>query len=259
MNAVASVTVVERTSDLRERIVEAAAQLLASGGREAVSTRAVSAAAGVQAPAIYRQFGDMRDLLHAAAREVLAAYVRAKAKRGAVADPVEELRRGWDVHVAFGLANPAAYALLYADGEASDLPEAREGLAHLTMLVTRVAEAGRLRVSVPLAVKMIHAGGCGATFALIGTPAAARDPQLSNAMRESVLSAILSGESTRDVKGGVAPRAVALRAVLNEADGVLSPGEMQLMGEWLDRISDPAEDRARTKAVASKREVPRRR
>jgi hypothetical protein len=34
--------------------VQAAARLLAEGGREAVSTRAVAAAAGVQAPTIYR-------------------------------------------------------------------------------------------------------------------------------------------------------------------------------------------------------------
>ncbi len=44
----------------RDRILQAAARLLAEGGREAVSTRAVSSAAGVQAPTIYRQFGDMQ-------------------------------------------------------------------------------------------------------------------------------------------------------------------------------------------------------
>ena len=36
----------------RGRILDAAASLLTAGGREAVSTRAVSAAAGVQAPTI---------------------------------------------------------------------------------------------------------------------------------------------------------------------------------------------------------------
>src|SRR5688572_30149327 len=108
----------ERTTDVRERIVCAAAELLTRGGREAVSTRAVSAEAGVQAPAIYRQFGDMQALLHAAAREVLARYVRQKAAREPADDPLEDLRRGWDLHVAFGLANPAAYALLYANATA---------------------------------------------------------------------------------------------------------------------------------------------
>src|SRR3954468_22589161 len=101
-------------ASVRERIVRSAAELLAKDGREAVSTRAVSAAAAVQAPAIYRQFGDMRELLDAAARELLREYVREKATRKATDDPLSDLRRGWDLHVAFGLANPAAFTLLYA-------------------------------------------------------------------------------------------------------------------------------------------------
>src|SRR5213082_3591627 len=92
----------EQTVDVRERIMRAAAGLLAQGGREAVTTRAVSAAAGVQAPTLYRQFGDMRGLLNAVARETLAAYVRDKAAQEPGDDPVEDLRRGWDLHVAFG-------------------------------------------------------------------------------------------------------------------------------------------------------------
>ena len=65
----------------RERIVEAAAQLLATGGREAVSTRAVSAAAGVQAPTIYRLFGDKQGLLDAVASRGFADYLRTKITR----------------------------------------------------------------------------------------------------------------------------------------------------------------------------------
>ena len=68
----------ERSSDVRKRIIQAAARLLAKGGREAASTRAVSAAAGVQAPTIYRQFGDMRSLLEAVAQTTLTGYIRQK-------------------------------------------------------------------------------------------------------------------------------------------------------------------------------------
>lgn len=226
--------------DVRSRIVKAAVRLLSQGGREAVSTRAVSAEAGVQAPAIYRQFSDMSVLLHAAAREILAGYVRAKTRRTTGSDPVEELRRGWDLHVEFGLENPAAYALLYADVAATPVPEASEGQAHLTMLVTRVAEVGRLRVPIPLAVKMIHAGGSGVTFTLIAMPPAARDPKLSTAVREAIYAAILEGEP-RETRRDAGAHAVALRATLNEAAS-LSSAERHLMTEWLDRIAnaDPA-------------------
>src|SRR5215218_6472160 len=90
--------------DVRERIVAAAAKLLATGGREAVSTRAVSAAAGVQAPTIYRQFGDMRGLLDEVASYGFSVYLRDKTARERAEDPVDDLRLGWDLHVGYGLA-----------------------------------------------------------------------------------------------------------------------------------------------------------
>ncbi|MEJ7730098.1 MAG: helix-turn-helix domain-containing protein [Polyangiaceae bacterium] len=218
---------------VRERILRAAVGLLARGGREAVSTRAVSAAAGVQAPAIYRQsFGDMRGLLDAAAREVLAAYVRHKAKRSSSSHPLEDFRRGWDEHIAFGLANPDAYSILYSGADHS--PAAREGLAMLESLLVRVAEAGQLRMHVSDAARLVHAGGKGVVFSLIAAP----DPRLAEAMREALLTAITEAapRPARTTKR-VAPRAIALRAVLSEARRTISPGERQLLGELLDRLA----------------------
>src|ERR1700677_3669653 len=49
----------------RENLVEVAARLLREQGAAAVTTRAVALAAGVQAPAIYRLFGDKDGLLDA--------------------------------------------------------------------------------------------------------------------------------------------------------------------------------------------------
>ena len=247
--------------DMRARIVAAAVALIAAGGRDAATTRAVAAAAGVQPPAIYRQFGDMRGLLDAAAREALAAYVRQKAARPPSADPVEDLRRGWDLHVAFGLAHPAVYALIYGDPTDGALPAAaREGEAHLHALIARVAAAGRLCVGVAHATRLIGAGGNGVTLALLATSPDARDPRLSEAMREAVLAAITvappSGDAPSDEPPGAVPsaarvtaRAVALRAVLAEVPNggpnrspgappnVLSPAERHLLAEWLDRLA----------------------
>src|SRR5258708_39948528 len=97
----------------RDRIIEVAAALLTGGGREAVSTRAVSAAAGVQAPTIYRLFGDKQGLLDAVATHGFTTYLRDKADLKPTADPVADLRSGFDLHVSFGLANPALYSLMY--------------------------------------------------------------------------------------------------------------------------------------------------
>jgi len=132
-----------------DRILRAAEALLAAGGRAAETTRAVTAAAGVQPPTIYRQFGDMQGLLDAVAEDWFARYLQAKVAREGSAgggDSVADLRAGWDAHVAFGLANPAFYALMYGDPRPGAMPTAAaEALGLLEGLVRRVAEAGRLR------------------------------------------------------------------------------------------------------------------
>ena len=65
-------------SDTRSRIVDVAARLLQEEGSAAVTTRGVAEAAGVQAPAIYRLFGDKDGLLEAVAEYVMATYVSEK-------------------------------------------------------------------------------------------------------------------------------------------------------------------------------------
>ena len=226
--------------------MRASANLLAEGGREAVSTRAVAAAAGVQAPTIYRLFGDMRGLLGEVASYGFSEYLRSKTARDRAEDPVEDLRRGWDLHVEFGLANPAIYTLMYGDpGPGAEPTAALEAAGILRGLMLRVAEVGRLRVSVEHAARMAHAAGVGVTLTLIGTRPGDRDPALSEATREAILAAVTTDGSDEEAAGGdgrdrAANRAVALKAVLPGAEAALTPGERALLSEWLDRIADPA-------------------
>jgi AcrR family transcriptional regulator len=223
----------------RERIVEAAAALLTEGGREAVSTRAVSAAASVQAPTIYRLFGDKQGLLDAVAGHGFASYLRGKAALEKTADPVEDLRRGWDLHVGFGLAQPAFYALIYGEPRPGvETPAARAAADILAAQVRRIAEAGRLRVSEERAAHLIHAAGSGMTFTLIALPPERRDLTLSALARESTIAAVTTETPAHpDADGGPVGRAVALRAVLPQA-AALSAAERGLLAEWLDRIAD---------------------
>ncbi len=226
----------------RERIVRAAAQLLVEGGRGAVTTRAVAEAAGVQAPTIYRKFGDMWGLLDEVASYGFSTYLLDKAMREREEDPVEDLRRGWDLHVEFGLANPALYTLMYGYPTLeTQSTAASEAAGLLRDLVQRIAEAGRLRVGVERAAQMIQAAGCGVTLTLIGTPPEDLDPALSGMTREAVLASVTTDEPGRptgqDGRDRVANRAVALKAVLSEAETELTPGEQTLLSEWLDRLS----------------------
>jgi len=240
----------DRRLDPRARILRAATELLASGGRNAVTTRAVSAAAGVQPPTIYRHFGDMQGLFDAVARDTLAVYAQEKAARPLTDDPVEDLRRGWDLHIAFGLAHPDAFALLYsAPSAAAYRTVIHEGVAMLRGLVARVAEAGRLRVDVARVTDLIHAAGTGVTLTLAAIPPQERDPQLSATMREAILAAVTVPVSAEAPKGRpdaspgaerVSVHAVALRALLSEAPGVLAAAEQQLLSDWLDRLADSA-------------------
>jgi len=196
----------------RDRIVAAAADLLA-GGREAVSTRAVSAAAGVQAPAIYRLFGDKQGLLDAVATHGLTTYLESKTHLEPSEDPVEDLRTGWDLHIGFGLANPALYALMYGDPRpgASPAPAALAAAEVLAGHIRRIAEAGRLRVSEERAAQLVHAAGCGTTLTLIARPENGRDPALSEMAREAVIAAITT-DAPAPAPPGPVSAAVALRA-----------------------------------------------
>ncbi|MGI5241589.1 TetR/AcrR family transcriptional regulator [Dactylosporangium sp. CA-139066] len=220
----------------RDRIIAAADALLREGGRDAVSTRAVSAAAGVQAPAIYRIFGDKQGLLDAVADHGFATYLAGKTALPQSGDPVDDLRAGWDLHVGFGVANPACYALIYGEPRpGADPPAAVAAAEILAGQVRRIAEAGRLRVSEERAAHLIHAAGCGLTLTLIALPPQRRDPELSVLAREAVIAAVTT-EPGPDRAGGPVAGAIALRAALPGAT-VLSPGEKALMTEWLDRFT----------------------
>lgn len=237
------VTAAETGQDGRDRIVAAAVALLARGGREALTTRAVAAAAGVQAPTIYRLFGDKQGLVNAVAEYGFTTYLRQKRTDGPSVDPVEDLRLGWDLHVGFGLANPAIFAAMYGDprpGGASTgaSTAAARALAILRERTRSLALAGRLRVGERRAADMVRAAACGVVFILLETPEAERDAGLSEVTREAVIAAIIT-DGPKPERPGLVPVATTLRALLPGAIG-LTEGERHLLAEWLDRLVRPA-------------------
>ena len=221
--------------DGRDRIVAAAAALIAREGWEAFTTRAVSAAAGTQAPTIYRVFGDKQGLVDAVAEHGFIAYLRQKRTDGIDVDPVDALRRGWDLHVGFGLANPGLFTAMYGvprPGAAS--PAAAKALAMLRERMRLLALAGRLHVDERRAADMVRSAACGVVFILLEMPEVERDLGLSDAAREAVIAAI-TVDAPQPERLGLAPVATTLRALLPDAVR-LTEGERQLLGEWLDRL-----------------------
>jgi AcrR family transcriptional regulator len=220
----------------RDRILAAAAALLTEGGREAVSTRAVSAAAGVQAPTIYRLFGDKQGLLDALAIRGWEAYLTNKANLKPTADPIQDLRTGWDQYVAFGVANPALYSIMYGEPRPGAYPPAAKAAGELlARQIHRIAEVGRLGVDEQRAAQLAQAAGRGTTLALIALPDEQRDPALSDMAREAVIAAITTDAPAAATPGPVSA-AIALRAVLPQT-AALTTHEQALLQEWLGRIA----------------------
>jgi AcrR family transcriptional regulator len=205
--------------ETRANIVEVAARLLREQGSAAVTIRAVAQAAGLQPPAIYRFFADKDALLDAVAEHVFTTYVTGKAP-DETADPVADLRAGWDAHIAFGLANAPLFSLLIDPRRASS-PAAAAGLAVLRARVHRVAATGRLRVTERRAVEVIHAAGTGAVLTLLAVPPDELDLGFADTMYQAVLHAILAD-------------APALEVATPDLSK-LTAAERTLLAEWLDR------------------------
>lgn len=217
-------------------MLETAAALLAAGGPDSVSIRAVSASAGIQAPTIYRLFGNKQGLLDAVAEHGLSTHVRTHALTSTGPDPVDDLRRGWDAHVAYALTHPHLYRMTYVEHHpGSRHPAAVEAEQMLARRIHRIAEAGRLRVTEERALRLVEAGGAGTALVMLSIPESRHDHGLSEAAREAVIVTITT-EPPRDREDGPAAAAVHLRATLHQVASLTS-AERGLLREWLDRIA----------------------
>ena len=221
-------------ADTRERIIEAAAKLVAGGGIEAASTRAVAAAAGVQAPTLYRLFGDKQGLLDAVAAHGFDTYLVTKQAQLKTDDPLADVGAGFDLHVEFGLANPGLYVLMYGAVRPGHVQPV-EGRRILRGMLERAAAAGRLRVPVETALEVVGTAGIGVTLQLIATPEDERDLSMPGRVRDRMLAAISAGDQA---DGGPAVHAVALQEALRERPELLGGAETALMLQWLERVAD---------------------
>jgi AcrR family transcriptional regulator len=224
-----------RRPETRANLVEVAAQLLREQGPAAVTTRAVAQAAGVQAPTIYRLFGDKDGLLDAVAEHVFATYVAGKTLTPDSGDPIADLRAGWDMHVGFGLANAALFGLLTDPSRGTRSPATAAGLEVLRGRVHRVAAIGRLRVAERRAVELIHAAGTGAVLTLLSMPLADRDLGLADAMYDAVMQSILTDVPAL-AEDNTTAAAIAFRTVVPKLP-MLTDVERALLSEWLDRAT----------------------
>lgn len=218
------------TSDTRERLIAAAADLIAADPGEEFSLRAVCDAVGVKMPTLYHFFGSKQGLIDAVIEHGFDLYLNEKSSMESSGDPIQDIRAGWDAHVAFGLANPGFYTLMYGKVRPGHSPEAQSRPSEiLRALTARAAEQGRLLVPSEQAAAHILVTNIGVTLRQIIL--AAPDPALSQTVREGAISAI-TGKGTR--ADDSLTTAIELAAAQPD---VLGRAETQLLIEWLGRLS----------------------
>ncbi|GAA3511274.1 AcrR family transcriptional regulator [Streptosporangium album] len=239
----------------RTRILEVAAGLVAESPDGDVSTRAVCEAAQVGAPALYRHFKDKEGLLSAVVDYGFDKYLATKRRRSPGADPVEDLRNGWDSHVDFALQNPNLYRLMNSPAMRTPPAAALESHQILTRDLERAAAQGKLRLAPELAAQIVMSANVGVALMLVSRPSTFTDKSMSRRVRDAVHAAVFtpdvtgprtasddSGSGADDVQ--LPSTAARLSALLRQSpDSALSAAETALMTEWLDRLSNTPPNR----------------
>jgi AcrR family transcriptional regulator len=223
----------------RDRLLLAATELLDEAAGGPVSTRQITERAGVRSPTLYHHFGSKQGLLDAVVSHGFKEFLKNRSSEDGGSDPLEDIRAGWDSHVAFGLEFPSAYVHIYGQVK----PGVRCGVtedvrAHLLDALQPAADQGWLRVSAAEAASRILAACSGVTLTLIQQPPSERDLGFSERMRESVLVTI--ADVSADASAIAHPSREALETVvtaLGNDDGRLTVGERALMRELLARLA----------------------
>jgi len=139
------------TSDARERLLDACWSLLTDPGRDdgSVAVAEVCGHADCTPPTLYHHFGDLAGLQRAACRRAFAVWAATLEREvDGSADPVERLRRRGAAYVAWGVAHPAAYRVLFMETLPAADPD-DERSTGFDALVDDIAEATGLPADDP--------------------------------------------------------------------------------------------------------------
>ena len=229
--------------DAREKILEAATELLAGASAADVSTRAVCEKAGVGAPMLYRLFGDKAGLLAAVVDRGFERYLVSKREARPSEDPVEDLKSGWDNHMRFALEHPSHYRLMYSPELTAPPAAAQEAHDLLHGILERCAAEGRLTVPPALATQMIMSANVGAALSMLTRPEQYTDTRFSQRLRDAVLDSVTrpaDGDANTPREGNPVPVAAATLAARLRADlpPTLTAAESALLQQWLEKLSE---------------------
>ena len=146
-------------ADVRRRLLEAAALLLAEDGPDALTARRLAAAAETSTMAVYTHFGGMPALV----KEIVAeGFTRLDAHQAGVPhtdDPIADLRSVAMAYRRNALENPHLYAVMFGATSLkgfqltdADMEIGLSSFAILVGFVDRAIESGQLRKDDPARV-----------------------------------------------------------------------------------------------------------
>jgi AcrR family transcriptional regulator len=124
----------------RDRLVDAATELLDAGGPAAVTLREVGRRAGVSHNAPYKHFADKEDLLAAIAARELASQQRG-VRRTDDKRPIDQLRAMMHGYVRWATRHPARFKLTFGAWSTDSDELANAATDARSALVTTVAAA----------------------------------------------------------------------------------------------------------------------
>lgn len=146
-----------RKEQIRARIVEAARELFAAEGYEAVTMRRIAEAIDYSPGTIYLHFPDKEALIKEVCESDFAQLAKRIGKIATDPDPVERLRRAGLAYFDFALANPNHYRVMFMTDRPPIAPDSvshdrhdpqEDAYTFLRMTIAECVANGRFRESI---------------------------------------------------------------------------------------------------------------
>jgi AcrR family transcriptional regulator len=145
----------QHREELKEKILDAARELLVQDGVEQVSMRKIAKKINYTATTLFHHFPNKDTLLMAVCEADFLALRRSFEKIATIADPLERLRSMGAAYVSFALEHPSHYRLMFMTPQVHQInfetdrlhkgnPD-QDAYAYLRATVAAVIEAGLLR------------------------------------------------------------------------------------------------------------------
>jgi AcrR family transcriptional regulator len=191
--------------EIKQRLIEAAARLLADEGPSGLSTRKLAAEVGVSTMAVYTHFGGLPELVRAVVREGFARLGDHMREVPESDDPLLDLALLGEAYRANALDNPHLYAVMFGTASLGgyrlhddELDEGRYTFDMLVAATRRTIEAGIFKPADPEAIagQLWSAVHGYVMLELAGYFAADREPdavdEVLNPMLTGIITALLA-------------------------------------------------------------------